>query len=67
MVLWRAEDVKTITTRAEQLALAIGAETERLVEWCAAFAAMAALEIAEASERPNDRVAPLLAFAETNT
>jgi streptomycin 6-kinase len=67
LVLWRADDGKTITSRAEQLARAIGAEVERLVEWCAAFAAMAALEIAEASDRPNACVASLVAFAETHT
>src|SRR5206468_1549130 len=45
LVLWRAEDVETIAGRAEQLAPAIGAGVGRLLDWCAAFAGMVALEI----------------------
>lgn len=46
-VLWRADDVATIEARAEQLAAGIGADAGRLHDWCAAFAAMVALEVAE--------------------
>ena len=63
LVLWRAEDVTAMAARAERLAPAIGAEPERLLEWCSAFAAMVALEIAEASGDADERVEPLIALA----
>jgi streptomycin 6-kinase len=66
LVLWRAEDVGTITARAEQLAPAIGAEARRLVRWCSAFAAMTALELAEASAS-HDQLEPFLALATADT
>src|SRR6185436_1218057 len=47
LILWRAEDVPTITARAELMAPAIGADANHLFEWCSAFAAMTALELAE--------------------
>jgi hypothetical protein len=59
--------VETVTARAERLAPAIGAETERLFEWCAAFAAMTALEMAEASDEPRERVEPFLELARAET
>jgi streptomycin 6-kinase len=67
LVLWQAENVETVTARAERLAPAIGAETERLFEWCAAFAAMTALEMAEASDKPRERVEPFLELARAET
>lgn len=67
LVLWRAEDVETIAARAERLAPAIGAEAGRLWKWCAAFAAMIALEIAEASDHSRARVEPFVAFARAET
>jgi len=63
LVLWRAEDTGTIGARAERLAPAIGAKPERLLEWCSAFAAMVALEIAEASFDARERVEPYIALA----
>jgi streptomycin 6-kinase len=48
LMFWRAESVETIAVRAEELAPAIGADAGRLLDWCAAFAGMVALEIAEA-------------------
>jgi streptomycin 6-kinase len=47
LVLWRAEDARTITVRAEQVAAAIGADARRVLSWCAAFAGMIALELAD--------------------
>jgi streptomycin 6-kinase len=69
LVLWQAEDVDTITARAEQLAPEIGAEPERLFRWCAAFAAMLALELAEAeaSDDTHKRVDALVALARAKT
>ena len=63
LVLWRAEDVRDIAARAEQLAPAIEADAGRLLDWCAAFAGMAAIEIAEASDSSCDQVEPLVALA----
>ncbi|MGZ4534370.1 MAG: aminoglycoside phosphotransferase family protein [Nocardioidaceae bacterium] len=60
LVLWRAEDVET---RAKQLAPLIGVDAARLFRWCAAFAAMTALETAEASDKSPERVDFLVAFA----
>jgi streptomycin 6-kinase len=66
LVLWRAEDVETITSRAEQLAPAIGADAGGLLRWCSAFAAMTALEMAEASAS-HDQLEPFLALARSGT
>ena len=63
LVFWRARDVEAIAARAEQLAPAIGADAGRLLDWCAAFAGMAALEIAEASDSALEQVDSLLALA----
>ena len=67
LVLWRAEDVRTVNARAEQLAPAIDADARRLLQWCAAFAAMIALEIAEAADGSDARVGPLVALAGAGT
>lgn len=67
LVLWRAEDADTVTARAERLAPAIDADAGRLLQWCAAFAAMIALEIAEASDDPDARVEPFVALADAQT
>lgn len=63
LVLWRAEDVETIAVRAEQLAREIGADPDRLLDWCVAFAGMVALEIAEAPGGSAEQVEALLALA----
>jgi streptomycin 6-kinase len=63
LLLWRAKDPETIAARAELLAPAIGAEPGRLFDWCAAFAGMAALEVAEAGGSSPEQVAPLIALA----
>ena len=63
LLLWQADDVDTIAARAELLAPAIGAETGHLFEWCTAFAAMIALELAESPDASPDRVQTYLALA----
>jgi len=63
LVFWRAEDAETIAVRAEQLAPAVGADPTRLLDWCAAFAGMVALEIAEASDSAHKQVESLAALA----
>jgi streptomycin 6-kinase len=49
--------------RAQQLAPAIGADANRLIEWCTAFAAMVVLEIAERPGGSREQVEPFLALA----
>jgi streptomycin 6-kinase len=63
LLLWRAESVDTLTIRADQLAHTLGLDARRLLHWAAAFAAMNALEIAEASDDHPDRVEVLTGFA----
>jgi streptomycin 6-kinase len=63
LLFWRADDFGTIVARAEQLAPAIGAEVGRLLDWCAAFAGMVALEMAEAAESSRERVETFVALA----
>ncbi len=63
LVLWRAGSVADISARAASLAPAIDSEPERLLSWCRAFAAMVALEIAEASPEAAERIGPLVALA----
>jgi streptomycin 6-kinase len=62
-VMWRATDTGTIGARAEQLAAGIGAEPDRLLDWCAAFAGMTALEIAEAPGGSREEVEPFVTLA----
>ena len=67
LVLWRAEDVETIVARVDELAPAIGSKARRLAQWCFAFAAMTALELAEASDTPDERVELFAALARAET
>jgi hypothetical protein len=62
-VLWQADDVETIVARAELLAPAIGADATHLLEWCAAFAAMTALELAESRDASANRIQAMVALA----
>jgi streptomycin 6-kinase len=63
LLLWQADGVDTITARANLLAPAIDAETSHLLEWCTAFAAMTALELAESTDAAPDLVQTCLALA----
>ena len=49
LLLWKARDLATVTSRAKQLAPKIGVPPHRALDWCAAFAPMIALELAAAS------------------
>lgn len=53
-----------IAGRADQLAPAIGVEASRLLDWCTAFAAMVALELAEAPNTPRERIDAAVSLAE---
>jgi streptomycin 6-kinase len=63
LLLWQADDVGTIAARAKLLAPAIGADTNHLFEWCSAFAAMTALELAGSPDASADRVQTYVALA----
>ena len=63
LVLWRAGDVETVEGRVERLAPAIGADTERLLGWCIAFAGMTALELASSADPPRRRIDAAVALA----
>ena len=67
LVLWRAEDMETISARVEELAPMIGTTARRLAQWCSAFAAMTALEAAEASDTAHARVELFIALAAAKT
>lgn len=67
LVLWRADDAETIAARSKQLAPTIGTTARRLAQWCAAFAAMTALELAEASDGSGERVELFVALASAET
>ena len=64
LLLWQADDVDTIASRAGLLAPTLGVETSHLIDWCTAFAAMTALELAESPEADPDRIEMYLALAD---
>lgn len=63
LLLWQADGVDLIAARAEQLAPAIDVDAPRLLEWCTAFAAMVALELAEAPNSPRERIEAAVTLA----
>lgn len=63
LLFWQADDVATIEARAAQLGPAIGADTDRMLDWCIAFAGMVALELATTPEPPPERICALLELA----
>jgi streptomycin 6-kinase len=67
LLFWRAADAQTVHTRAERLAPAVGADPARVAAWCAAFAAMTALEVAEAPDPDAERVQLFVALARDAT
>jgi streptomycin 6-kinase len=67
LLFWQAEDRASLDDRTRRLALETGLPYERLHEWCSAFAAMVALEIAEACDIVPDRVHMLVGLALTGT
>ena len=64
LILWQADDLKTIRARTDVLATAIDVDAGRLHAWCTAFAGMLAMELA--SERggvPRPRIEALRKLA----
>jgi streptomycin 6-kinase len=63
LLLWQADDLATIEGRAKRLSLAIGTDENRLLDWCTAFAGMAALELARTPDAPLHRIDAAVALA----
>lgn len=63
LILWQAEDLKTIQERTEQLAAAADMDLQRLFDWCAAFAAMSALELLSRPDGPGQGIQALMELA----
>jgi streptomycin 6-kinase len=63
LILWQADNLATIEARTSSVASAAGLDEERLLGWCAAFAAMSALELATQPDRRLARVEALLELA----
>lgn len=63
LILWQADDLQVIHTRAGHLAAATSVDAQRLLAWCVAFAAMSALEVASQGTGPSPRIEALLALA----
>lgn len=63
LILWQAADLKTIGQRTLRLAASAGIDAERLFGWCAAFAAMTALELASQTDGPRAGIETLLELA----
>jgi streptomycin 6-kinase len=63
LLLWGVKDVGTVAARAERLAPAINADAGRVLDWCAAFAGMIAMELAEAPGSSREQVEPFVALA----
>jgi streptomycin 6-kinase len=51
LLFWQADDPDTINRRADILAPAIGVDPTRLLDWCAAFAGMAAADLGGTGQR----------------
>jgi streptomycin 6-kinase len=63
LILWQADDLKTIEARTERLAAATDVDAERLFGRCVAFAAMSALDLASQGNGPRARIEAHLELA----
>lgn len=63
LLLWQADDAGTIAARADLLAPNLGVEAGRMLDWCKAFAGMAALEMPEVPGGSAARIRALAALA----
>jgi streptomycin 6-kinase len=63
LLLWQADEVDMIAARSEQLAPAIDVDADRLLDWCTAFAAMTALELAEAPDSSRKQIEAAVTLA----
>jgi streptomycin 6-kinase len=63
LILWQANGLATIEARAEALAAAAGLDARRILDWCAAFAGMSAMELASEPNAPRARIEAFLGLA----
>lgn len=63
LLMWQADNLETIVTRARTLAAATGMDDERLLAWCIAFAGMNALEMGSQPTSRPDRIETLRSLA----
>jgi streptomycin 6-kinase len=64
LILWQADDLKTIEARNEALAAAAGLDAQRMLDWCSVFAGMSAMELVQRTRRPpGARIDALLRLA----
>jgi streptomycin 6-kinase len=63
LLFWQADDEASVAARATQLAAAIGADAEGVLDWCVAFAGMVALELAASPDPPEERIHAYLNLA----
>lgn len=66
LLFWQTDDEETLTQRAAELGTLTDLPAERILGWCAAFAAMVALEQAEGSiadDAESSRIAMLVGLA----
>jgi streptomycin 6-kinase len=69
LLMWQEDDVDTLMVRCFSVAELLGLPRDRPLAWCAAFAAMTALELAEATwveaSAPSRRLGMLVDLADT--
>jgi streptomycin 6-kinase len=63
LMLWRAERVGTVEVRAARVSAAGDLDAERVLDWCTAFAGMAALEVASTPGGSSPYLDPLVTLA----
>jgi streptomycin 6-kinase len=63
LLMWDAGDVATVEDRAVRLAAATDLGADRLIDWCSAFAAMNALELASNGTVSGARIDALIGLA----
>lgn len=63
LLLWQADEVDTVASRAELLAPAIGTDPGRLFDWGVAFAAMLGVELAESPDSAQAHIRTCVALA----
>jgi streptomycin 6-kinase len=63
LLLWQADSFAMIEGRAKILASAIGTDEQRLLDWCSAFAGMAAIDLVLAPNAPLHRIETAIELA----
>jgi len=64
LIIWQAQTPEAVQQRTNELAPALGVDPARLLPWCSAFAAMAAMDVAELPGNSEQEVRSLLDLAQ---